>query len=109
MAKVVVKAASGGGSIALAGPASSGSDVELILPSADATTSGQALTSNASGTLSWSDVESTKADGCIYENSQEISSNYTITNNKNAMSAGPITIASSATVTVGDGETWTIV
>ena len=33
----------------------------------------------------------------------------TISNNKNAMSAGPITINSGVTVTVGSGETWTIV
>ena len=49
------------------------------------------------------------ADGCIYENSQTISSNYTITTNKNAMSAGPITVASGATLTVPSGSTYTIV
>jgi hypothetical protein len=54
-------------------------------------------------------LASTVADGCMYENSQTISNNYTITDNKNAMSAGPITIANGATVTVGTGETWTIV
>ncbi len=54
-------------------------------------------------------VASTVADGCIYENSQTISNNYTITTNKNAMSAGPITIASGATVTVPSGSTYTIV
>ena len=32
-----------------------------------------------------------------------------ITNNKNAMAAGPITINSGVTVTVGSGETLTIV
>ena len=57
----------------------------------------------------WADVTTTVADGCIWENSQTISNNYTITNNKNAGSFGPITIANGATVTVGSGETWTIV
>ena len=54
-------------------------------------------------------VASTVADGCIYENSQTISNNYTITTNKNAMSAGPITVASGATLTVPSGSTYTIV
>ena len=54
-------------------------------------------------------VASTVADGCIYENSQTISNNYTITTNKNAMSAGPITIASGATLTIPSGSTYTIV
>ena len=54
-------------------------------------------------------VASTVADGCIYENSQTISNNYTLTTNKNAMSAGPITVASGATLTVPSGSTYTIV
>ena len=45
----------------------------------------------------------------FWENGQNVSSNYTITNGKNAMSAGPITIDSGVTVTVGDGEAWTVV
>ena len=54
-------------------------------------------------------VASTVADGCIYENSQTISNNYTISTNKNAMSAGPITVASGATLTIPSGSTYTIV
>jgi len=54
-------------------------------------------------------LASTVADGCVYENSQTISNNYTVGTNKNAMSAGPITIASGATVTVPSGSTYTIV
>lgn len=45
----------------------------------------------------------------FWENSQTVATSYTITNGKNAMSAGPITIASGVTVTVGSGETWTVV
>jgi hypothetical protein len=48
-------------------------------------------------------------DDIFWENNQAVTSNYTITNNKNAMSAGPITINSGVTVTVGDGEAWTVV
>ena len=54
-------------------------------------------------------ISATVAGGAIYENAQSITSNYTITNGKNAMSAGPIEIASGVTVTVGSGETYTIV
>ena len=49
------------------------------------------------------------SDQIFYENGQNVTTNYTITNGKNAMSAGPITIDSGVTVTVGAGETYTIV
>ena len=49
------------------------------------------------------------SDEIFYENGQNVTTNYTITNGKNAMSAGPITINSGVTVTVGAGETLTIV
>jgi hypothetical protein len=48
-------------------------------------------------------------DGVFWENNPAVTSSYTITNGRNAMSAGPITINSGITVTVGDGETWTVV
>ena len=49
------------------------------------------------------------SDEIFYENGQTVTTNYTITNGKNAMAAGPITINSGVTVTVGSGETLTIV
>jgi len=49
------------------------------------------------------------SDQIFYENGQTVTTNYTITNGKNAMSAGPITINTGVTVTVGTGETWTVV
>lgn len=45
----------------------------------------------------------------FFENDTNVTANYTITNGKNAMSAGPITIDNGVTVTVGTGETWTVV
>ena len=59
-------------------------------------TSGQFLKIGANDP-EWADVVGAVADGCIYENSQTISNNYTIAVNKGAHSVGPITI--SATVT----------
>jgi hypothetical protein len=47
--------------------------------------------------------------GVFYENNTTVSADYTITDGRNAMAAGPITIASGVTVTVGSGETLTIV
>ena len=49
------------------------------------------------------------SDQIFYENGQSVTTNYTISNGKNAMSAGPITINNGVTVTVGTGETWTVV
>ena len=48
-------------------------------------------------------------DKVFWENDQVITTNYTITNGKNAGTFGPITINSGVTVTVGDGETWTVI
>jgi hypothetical protein len=48
-------------------------------------------------------------DKIFWENDQTVTTNYTITNGQNAMSAGPITINSGVTVTVGSGEIWTVV
>ena len=54
-------------------------------------------------------VSAAQAGGAIYENSQTITSSYTLTTNKNGMSAGPITINSGVTVTVPSGSAWTVV
>lgn len=73
------------------------------------TTSGGVFTKTDGGTV----VEvgsgaGAVADGVIYENGVTISSDYTISTNKNAMSTGPITVSSSATVTVPSGSNWLI-
>jgi hypothetical protein len=49
------------------------------------------------------------AGGAIYENSNSISADYTLTTGTNGMSAGPITINSGVTVTVPSGQSWVIV
>jgi hypothetical protein len=50
-----------------------------------------------------------KAGGVVHENSQTITSNYTMSSGKNGMSAGPITINTSVTVTIPTGSRWVIV
>jgi hypothetical protein len=48
-------------------------------------------------------------DRVFWENGQTVTTSYTISDGTNAMSAGPITINSGVTVTVGAGEVWTVV
>ncbi len=48
-------------------------------------------------------------DEVFYENEQSVTTDYTITTNENAMSAGPISIDSGITVTVPSGSVWVIV
>ena len=48
-------------------------------------------------------------DDVFYENAQTVTANYTITTNKNAMTAGPVSIDSGVTVTVPSGSVWTVV
>lgn len=49
------------------------------------------------------------AGGGLFENPNTITSSYTITAGRNAMSSGPITIAPGFTITVSDGARWVIV
>lgn len=49
------------------------------------------------------------SDKCFWENSNTITTSYTISNNMNAGTFGPVTVNNGVTVTVGSGETWTIV
>ena len=49
------------------------------------------------------------ADTVFLENSNTVTTNYELTANKNAVSAGPITINSGVTVTVPAGQSWVIV
>ena len=94
-------------------PATVSSSLTWVLPSADAAVSGYALVSDASGTLSWAaagaGAQGAGSDNIFWENDQTVTQSYTITNGQNAGSFGPITIQSGVTVTVGAGETWTVV
>ncbi len=73
----------------------------ITLPDASGTV---ALTSDVGGGATGGG-----SDEIFYENDTTVTTSYTITNNKNAMSAGPITINSGVTVTVGTGEAWTVI
>lgn len=98
------------GTVTLA-PASSGT-VSFTLPSADGT-SGQVLQTDGSGALSFATAAAGATGGgsdqVFYENSLTVTTDYTITTNKSALSAGPITINSGITVTVPTGSRWVVV
>ena len=94
-------------------PSTVSSNQIWTLPSADAAVSGYALVSAASGNLSWAaagaGAQGAGSDNIFWENDQTVTQNYTITNGQNAGSFGPIEIQNGVTVTVGAGETWTVV
>jgi hypothetical protein len=48
-------------------------------------------------------------DQVFYTNGQTVSTDFTLTGTLNAMSAGPIAVASGVTITVSSGATWTVV
>ena len=86
---------------------SSGNPAALSLGS-----SGQTLVSDGTD-ISWGAAAAGATGGgsdkIFWENGQTVTTNYTITNNYNAMSAGPITINNGISITIGTGENWTIV
>lgn len=45
----------------------------------------------------------------LHVNSQTVSSNYTVASGDNALSAGPVSVASGITVTVSSGSVWTVI
>lgn len=49
------------------------------------------------------------SDEVFFENGQTVTSNYTITDGKNAGCFGPVTVNSGVTVTIPSGSVWTIV
>jgi len=93
--------------VAFKSPGTVATNVTWTLPATDGT-SNQALVTNGSAVLSWASVSSTVADGCIYLNNLTINSSYTIAASQGAMSVGPITVASGATVTVSSGSRYVV-
>ena len=83
---------------------------EANLKVSNAPTNGYVLTaqSGQSGGLLWAAASGNTTTNGLYEMANTIASNYTIGNNNNAMSAGPITINSNISVTIPSGSTWVI-
>lgn len=104
--------ANGSNWVSFQAPANITSNVTWTLPATDATVAGHALKSDGAGNLSWGTAGGAtggSTNDVFYENSQVVTASYTLTSNKNAMSAGPITINNGATVTIPSGASWVIV
>ena len=65
--------------------------------------------SNLTGLQAGATGGNSGANAVFWENQQTVTHDYTITNERNAGTWGPVTINSGVTVTVGDGEYWTII
>lgn len=70
---------------------------------------GEVLQYNGSGWVNATVSSGNTTSNGLWENSNEITSNYTITTNYNALSAGPVTVASGVTVTVPTGSRWVVI
>ena len=90
---------------------------EAKLQISNAPTNGYVLTAQSGNTggMTWELAAAgatggnSNANGVFWENENTVTHDYTIQNNHNAGSFGPITINNGVTVTVGSGEVWTIV
>ena len=93
-------------------PHSAGANYTLQLPGTLPTQDGHALKSDLSGNLSWGTAGGASGGGSdqvFYEHDQTVTTNYALGANKNAITAGPITINTGVTVTVPSTSNWVIV
>ncbi len=90
---------------------------EARLQVSNSPTNGYVLTAQSGNTggLTWAEQSASGGavgggnDTIFWENGQTVTTNYTITNNTNAGTFGPVTINSGVTVTIGAGENWTVI
>lgn len=68
---------------------------------------GQFLTTDGT-TADWASVDGAK-EGVLWENNQTLANSYSIPNGKSAVTAGPVTLGSGVTVTLGATSRWVIV
>jgi hypothetical protein len=97
--------ANGTNYVAFQAPASITADVTWTLPAADGS-SGQVLGTDGAGTLDWI---SGGVGGPILESKQVIDQDYTLSVGFNGISAGPVEVADTYTVTVPAGAIWVII
>ncbi len=80
---------------------------QIGLAGANYGTAGQVIKSGGSGgAVTWGDASAVAS--TILENLQAITSDYTLTTNYNGISAGPVTVNASVTVTVPANATWVV-
>ena len=87
-------------------PASITSNITWTLPATDASVSGYALVSNASGVLSWAAAGAGATGGgsdeVFFESDQNVTTSYTLSSNKHAHTVSP-TINNGVTIIVPSG------
>ena len=86
-------------------PAAIAADLTWTLPATDGS-NGQVLKTDGSGALGW---VSPSVSGPILENQQVIGASYTLGTGYNGISAGPVEVGATYTVTVPAGAVWVIV
>ena len=91
--------------VAFQAPATVTSNVTWTLPAADGTVD-QVLKTDGSGALGWA---SPSVSGPILENQQVIGASYTLSTGYNGISAGPVAVGATYTVTVPAGAVWVII
>ena len=69
--------------------------------------SGQFLTTDGT-TADWASVDGAK-EGVFWENSQTLSTSYSIPDGKSAVTAGPVTLGAGVTVSLGASSRWVVV
>jgi hypothetical protein len=100
---------SGGQYVGLQAPGTVATSLVFTLPGTDGS-SGQVMTTNGSGVLSFATVDSPAvASGAIIINNTTIGVNYTVASGTNGFSVGPITISSGFAVTVSSGQRWAVI
>ena len=103
--------AAGGQYAAIQAPTTIATSYTLTLPTDDGTNE-QFLQTNGSGVLTWAAAGGATGGGTdtiFYENGQTVNTSYSLTASNNAVSAGPVTVASGVTVTVPAGAAWVVV
>ena len=92
----------GGQYVALQAPGTVATSYTLTFPGDDGTNE-QFLQTNGSGVLAWAaagGATGAGGDEVFYENGQTVTTDYSVTASTNAMSAGPVTLASGVDVTL---------
>lgn len=67
---------------------------------------GQFLTTDGT-TADWADTGA--KEDVFWENAQTLATSYSIPNNRSAVSAGPVTLGSNVTITLGTNSRWVVV
>lgn len=95
--------------ITISSSGASGASANVVTKTLDSLKGTDTVVTSVSGVVVGSSAVGGGTDKVFYENDTTITANYTIGTNKNAMTAGPITINAGVTVTVPSGSVWSII